>query len=678
MKSRGVRVTSVAIVALAAMAVTATSARSLGAQARDTSVAPTTPGIASITGVVVTDDGRRPVRRATVTVSGQALRTSKVMATDDNGRFKITGLVPGTYSATVTKPGYVTTVYGSRRPGRGPGQPVVVTETQRTADLTIPLSHGAVITGTILDPFGRPLPEVRVSVSEVRVINGERRITNTFSSAGPTDDHGVYRLWGLAPGTFVVSAVPSGSLPNNSTIRPITPQDLEWAQQAAGTNAAHAATAPAPDAGHPVGYSTVYYPGVVDVASAGTVTISGSEERGGITFSLQFVPTARIDATVLGIDGQALTSGVQLMLTSPPGSAGSPGSGTSSRSLGFDRASGTFSAQGVAPGNYVLTARGSSRPIPLPAPPPPLPFVASPGLPPPPPPPPAPVTFDLWASADMPISGQDVNGIVLALRPGMTVSGKIVFEGKTTPPPELTRVMVGLGVATNDGLAASGPARPAAADGTFSVTGITPGRYRPTVNVTNGGAAGGAGGGRGGGGVAVPVPVPVPAPVPGPGPGVGPQAGWRVKSAMWNGRDLMDLPLQVRPNEDVGGIVVTLTDEVTDLSGKLQTTSGAPATGYSVIVFPTDRTLWVQNSRRIRMIQPGPDGVYRTTGLPAGTYYLGAVTDADSNDLGDTEFLDQLAAASLKITLTDGGKVVQDLRLKAEKDFGSPFYDLRK
>ena len=533
------------------------------------------------------------------------------------------------------------------------------------------------------------MPDVRVSVSEVRVINGERRVTNAFvpggSSSAQTDDHGVYRLWGLAPGTFVVSTAPSGSLPGNSTIRPITQQDLEWAQQAASTNAAHAPTTPAPDAGHPVGYSTVYYPGVVDVASAGTVTISGSEERNGITFSLQFVPTARIDATVLGLDGQALTANVQVMLTSPPGSAGSPGSGTSSRSLSFDRMNGTFSAQGVAPGNYVLTARGSSRPMAPPAPPPPLPLIAGAGLPPPPPPPPAPVPYDLWASADMPISGQDVNGIVLALRPGMTVSGKIAFEGKTTPPPELTRVMVGLGVATNDGLAASGPPRPAAADGTFSVTGITPGRYRPTVNVTNG--AGAAAGGRGGagGGVAVSVPAPIPAPVPVPGPAGGPMAGWRVKSAMWNGRDLMDLPLQVRPNEDVGGIVVTLTDEVTDLSGKLQTTSGAPATGYSVIVFPTDRTLWVQNSRRTRMIQPGPDGSYRTTGLPAGTYYLGAVTDADSNDLGDTDFLDQLAAASLKITLADGTKVVQDLRLKdsgsdhSGKDHSrSLSYDLRK
>lgn len=111
MKSPGVRLSSVAVVVLAVLAVTTTSSRDLGAQARDANVGPTTPGVASITGLVVTDDGRRPVRRATVTVSGQTLRMSKVMATDDSGRFKITGLVPGSYTATVTKPGYVTTFY---------------------------------------------------------------------------------------------------------------------------------------------------------------------------------------------------------------------------------------------------------------------------------------------------------------------------------------------------------------------------------------------------------------------------------------------------------------------------------------------------------------------------------------------------------------------------------------
>jgi hypothetical protein len=161
--------------------------------------------------------------------------------------------------------------------------------------------------------------------------------------------------------------------------------------------------------------------------------------------------------------------------------------------------------------------------------------------------------------------------------------------------------------------------------------------------------------------------------------------GWRIKSAMWNGRDLMDLPLEVQPNQDVGGIIVTMTDQTTDLSGKLLNGAGAPAIGYSVIVFPTDRALWIQNARRIRLIQAGSDGTYRTTGLPAGTYYLGAVTDADSNDLADTEFLGELAAASLKITLTDGAKVVQDLRLKdsgsdhSGRDLSrSLIYDLRK
>jgi hypothetical protein len=613
----------------------------VSSQVRD-GAAPPAPGTAVLAGQVVSDDeGHQPIRRALITISGSTVRGQRLLSTDDAGHFQLTGLATGTYTAVVSKPGYVSTYYGSRRPGRAPGTPFALVDGQRR-DLTIPLMHGAVVTGAITDPFGRPLPEIRVSVLEARTVNGDRRLV-TVPTAGPngnnTDERGIYRLWGLPPGTFVVSAAPNG-FPSNAAVRQITSTDLDWARQQ--LTPGRAGTSPAPDAGHTVGYATVYFPGVVDAGSASQIAVAAGEERSGIDFSLQLVPTAVLDGLVVGLDGQPVTTGAQVLLTraqsSPPAGGGVIAPPFSSRGAGLDRF-GKFSLAGVEPGQYTLTARGSNRPPGSPMPPPPPLGVSAPG-PPLPPPPPQALSYELWATLDVSVSGDDLRGLVLTMRPGMTVSGRVAFEGTSSPVDDLTRVRVGLTPATNDGIAFNVGAKPGAANGTFTLTGVTPGRYRPNASVAATSAGRGA------------------APVPG-GP-----TPWRLKSAMWQGRDLLDLLLDVRPNEDVSDVTLTFTDLTTELSGSLLTTSGDPASGYVVLVFPIDASLWLPNSRRIRQVQPAPDGTYKAVNLPSGAYYLGAVTDADSADLSDPSFLEQVAAASLRITITDGGKTVQNLRLK--------------
>jgi hypothetical protein len=46
-------------------------------------------------------------------------------------------------------------------------------------------------------------------------------------------------------------------------------------------------------------------------------------------------------------------------------------------------------------------------------------------------------------------------------------------------------------------------------------------------------------------------------------------------------------------------IVVTYTDQFQELSGRLQSQSGAPATDYTILVFPEDKAYWIHGSRRI-------------------------------------------------------------------------------
>lgn len=612
----------------------------LRAQVRDTSRAappPSNVGTAAIIGVITDASGRQPLRRATVTISGGQL-LSRVMSTDDSGHFQITGLPAGTYSAVVSKPGYVTNYVGSRRPGRSPGIPFSVAEGEHH-DLAVELMRGAVISGVITDPFGQPVPNVRVTVMENRLANGERRLVNA-STNGPnsmqTDERGSYRIWGLPGGTYVVSVAPV-NLPANASIRQITTADLDWAREQLAASRSGPPNAPAPDAGRAVGYSTVYFPGVVDASAAAPLVVGAGEEHTGVNFSLQLVPTSTIEGSVIGIDGQPATSGVQVQLTLSQAGArsGAVIGATSTRGVSVDR-TGKFTLAGIPPGQYTLTARGNSRAsVSVSV------LSGSSGAPPPPPPPlpPQVQAQDVWATSEVGVAGDDIKGLVLSLRPGMTVSGRAVFEGNSPAVTDLTRVRVGLSPTSNDGIAFNIPQRAIASNGTFTLTGVTPGRYRPLTSIVN-------------------------APAPGSPQGPSVQNPWRLKSALWQGHDLLDVPLEIHPDENIADVTLVFSDVQTEISGTLTTGAGTPALGYVVVVFTTDASLWPLNSRRVRSATPQADGTYRITGLPAGTYFLGALTEVDFNDLSDPTFLEQLAGASLKVTLADGAKLVQNLRLK--------------
>jgi hypothetical protein len=145
-----------------------------------------------------------------------------------------------------------------------------------------------------------------------------------------------------------------------------------------------------------------------------------------------------------------------------------------------------------------------------------------------------------------------------------------------------------------------------------------------------------------------------------------PGTGWVIKSvttAGVNGRDIADRAFDLAPGQDESGLVVTLTDRPTELSGIVRDSAGRPAPGFPIIVFSTDRSYWMDASRRVLQARPASDGNYRLAGLPAGEYFVAAVTDIDPGQLYDPAFLELLSASSFKITIADGEKKTQDLKL---------------
>jgi hypothetical protein len=137
-----------------------------------------------------------------------------------------------------------------------------------------------------------------------------------------------------------------------------------------------------------------------------------------------------------------------------------------------------------------------------------------------------------------------------------------------------------------------------------------------------------------------------------------------VKSATVGGRDVLDTPFDVRPGVDVSDVVVTFTDRVTQVSGLVTDGTGRPAPTYSVIVFSVDPKFWRQGSRWVRQpVRPASDGRYSVSSLPPGDYYLAVVTDFQPTEWYTPGFLQQVVPGAIRLTIGEGEKKVQDLKL---------------
>jgi hypothetical protein len=547
-------------------------------------------------GTVVSEtEPGRPVRRALITLAGAGLAGTVQVVTDEAGRFVFAQLPAGRYTLTADKPGHVRSYYGSKRFGRGPAMPIAVADGQRIVDLSIKLLRGGAVEGMVVDEHGVPLASAQVTILRPSFVNGVRKLAAVpgVMPWATTDDRGRYRIYGLAPGEYTVRA---GGSPLPGGVRQTRAADAEAAARElqSGVRAANeAGRAEAPQ----VSRLGSYFPGVPDPSQAELFTLGPAEERTGVDIPIALVRSSRLDGMSVGPGGQPLTN--VLVGIANLGS----GSLFSSPGIVRPRPDGRFGLASILPGRYAFFGRGTEADT-NPTPDIPLP---------------------LWTWTEFTVSEQDVTDVVMQFSPGVSVSGRLTFQG-SQPVPEVAKLRVSLtAVPAIPGTMLNLPAVSPQPNGAFEITGVPPGRYRLSV----------AGAGA-----------------------------WSLRAAIVNGADMLDAPLEVPSGQSITDVAVTFTDRPAEVSGTLLDQLGRPAPEYAVVMFSTDREHWGASPRRHSgAVKLASDGKFVVRGLPPGEYYLTAITDPDPSQLADPVVLEQLAAASLKLVLAEGEKKVQDLKL---------------
>ena len=579
---------------------------------RDQIAATQPPATAAIMGTVMAADSGQPVDGVRVSLSGGGLRGSRSISTDDDGRFAFAGLPAGTVNLSASKAGYVSMTYGQSRPGPGQaGTPIALAAGQQMKDVVLRLPRGGVITGTVFDEKGRPVVNAPVRVSRWVLDEGERSLVSTGSSS--TDDRGMYRIFGLAPGTYVAHTAPRTTVTINADIA----FALEQAQVADRieivTNAVtvmrdrEIVQSSAPDA-VTTGFAEVYYPGSTDVASAAPITIGPGEERPGVDLRLQRVRMAPVSGQILMPPGVAL-SNVQVRLARADAAAGGS---TSTARAGQD---GAFRLSNVAPGRYRVSAMATSR------------RQTSAGRGAGSAPASAIEPERYWGIADLVVDGAPVTGLTVALQPGLTMTGRVAFDGSAPPPAPDALRRVRLTLSPTRASSSAGASRITAnvgTDGQFRLTGLVPGEYEVRAS--------GAG-------------------------------GWFAQSAIAGGRDALDFLLAVSPESSGSTMLLTFTDRRASLAGTLQDQLSRPTADYTIVLFAAEPSYWVPRSRRILATRPSTDGKFSFGDVPPGSYRLAAVTGVEPGSWFDPELLRQWAGASVPVLFVKGEAKTQDLRV---------------
>ena len=157
----------------------------------------------TITGRVFNDSGQ-PLAGATVSVrsAGIVAFTNRTAQTNSEGSFQVTGLDNGLYYVSAFSAAFVVPIV----------DPDDIPRTYRVGDsVRLELARGGVITGTVTNANSEPVIGVRVRALMVKDATGKELKGRFAGQERQTDDRGMYRIYGLQSGSYIVFAGGNGN-----------------------------------------------------------------------------------------------------------------------------------------------------------------------------------------------------------------------------------------------------------------------------------------------------------------------------------------------------------------------------------------------------------------------------------------------------------------------------------
>lgn len=375
------------------------------------------PRTASVSGRVTLDG--KPVAGAKVAVLGGGFFDPPLgkATTDEAGRFRIGGLPDGSLTVTAGAPAAV----GEDDTEQFNGKAVTIAPGEAIEDIEIKLRPGGVITGRVTDSEKLPVIDQPVTLfrfGKDRRTGEEQPLPFSFNSGATrfkTDDRGIYRIYGLPPGRYIVAigdislgGVTRFSMGGGGDVIPGT-----------------------------------FHPGVTDVAQAAVIELGLGEveEKRDIVIGAKestFTVTGRLVDDETGAPVPKMMVGVESKFRG----------GVSGAFNGMSDSRGEFRLTGIKSGQYTMVARSFGQESDY---------------------------FSIPTPID--VRGDDVKDVTVRMKRGITVSGRVEVAGGSGTTT-FTKCFITFQIPPKPGEPFEAKSGPIEADGTFRLSGLKPGTYR--------------------------------------------------------------------------------------------------------------------------------------------------------------------------------------------------------
>ena len=327
----------------------------------------------TLSGTVVRKLDGAPLKGATVWLGRDEDRQHTIATTTAaDGRFELRNVPAGHYTLTVRRNGYVDAYYGQKK-ADDPGSTLTLRPGQKLVDLVFKLGRTGVITGSIYDEDGESMQGIRVNAVRKVYINGKLQL-QTYDER-QTNDLGEFRLFGLSPGRYLVTAEP------DIWNRVIGDREFSGADKSGGEK----------------GYAKLYYPGVTDSGKASAITVKEGDEITSIDILMKQVTVYRVRGKVVNL------------LPKPSGRRWSQvdlvriNQGAGWESVGaalVGDADGSFDIRAIPPGNYTIRVMCRSDDGRMHV-----------------------------TQQDIAVGNADVEGLTLTLGEGVNIPGRVTWDG---------------------------------------------------------------------------------------------------------------------------------------------------------------------------------------------------------------------------------------------------------